>query len=54
VLSDDLTLAANNPQANARGPRLALGGRRWLATLLLLALVAIAWEGSKALFNISD
>ncbi len=53
-MSDDLTLAANNPQANARGPRLALGGRRWLATLLLLALVAIAWEGSKALFNISD
>ncbi len=53
-MSDDLTLTATRSGAGARGPRLALGVRRWLATLLLLIVIAAIWEGAKALFNISD
>jgi NitT/TauT family transport system permease protein len=54
VVSDDLTLTTNNPDPGALGPRLALGGRRWLATLLVLLMIAIIWEAAKALFSISD
>jgi NitT/TauT family transport system permease protein len=30
------------------------GARRWLATYALLILIAIAWEGAKAVFSLSD
>ena len=53
-MSDDLTLATNTPASRPRSPGGSRGGRSWLATLLLLALIAIAWESAKALFSISD
>ena len=53
-MSDDLTLATNTPASRPRSPGGSHGGRSWLATLLLLALIAIAWESAKALFSISD
>jgi NitT/TauT family transport system permease protein len=52
-VSDDLTLA-NSPSPPPRSPGLGRGGRSWLSALLLLALIAIAWESAKALFGISD
>jgi NitT/TauT family transport system permease protein len=54
VVSDDLTLAANNTGWGARGARLALGSRRWLMTLLLLVIIAVIWEAAKAIFGLSD
>jgi NitT/TauT family transport system permease protein len=53
-VSDDLTLATNTSAPHPRSPELSLGGRSWLAALLLLVLIAIAWESAKALFGISD
>jgi NitT/TauT family transport system permease protein len=53
-VSDDLTLATNTPAPRRRSPELSPGGRSWLAALLLLVLIAIAWESAKALFGISD
>jgi len=53
-VSDDLTLATNTPAPHPRSPELSPGGRSWLAALLLLVLIAIAWESAKALFGISD
>jgi NitT/TauT family transport system permease protein len=37
-----------------RSRALVQGGSSWLAALLLVVLIAIAWEGAKALFSISD
>ncbi|HJZ46977.1 MAG TPA: ABC transporter permease [Roseiflexaceae bacterium] len=53
-MSDDLTLATNSAAPHARNPRLSLGGRSWLATLLLMLLVVAVWEGAKGIFGISD
>jgi NitT/TauT family transport system permease protein len=53
-VSDDLTLAAKSPQAGIRASWLGSSGRGWLVALLLLALIAVAWESAKAIFNISD
>ena len=53
-MSDDLTLATNTPAPRPRSPGLSRGGRSWLATLLLVVLIAIVWESAKALFSISD
>jgi NitT/TauT family transport system permease protein len=53
-VSDDLTLATNTPSPRPRSPKLARGGRSWLATLLLLLLIAIVWESAKALFSIPN
>jgi len=53
-VSDDLTLATNTPAPHRPRPELSPGGRSWLAALLLLVLIAIAWESAKALFGISD
>ena len=53
-MSDDLTLATNTRAPRRRSPELSPGGRSWLAALLLLVLIAIAWESAKALFGISD
>jgi NitT/TauT family transport system permease protein len=53
-VSDDLTLASNTPSPGPRSPGLLRGGRSWLATLLLLVLITIAWESVKALFGIPD
>src|SRR5215207_4123414 len=39
AVSDDLTLATNTPSPRPRSPKLARGGRSWLATLLLLLLI---------------
>jgi NitT/TauT family transport system permease protein len=53
-VSEDLTLATNTSSPHRRNPGLSPGGRSWLATLLLLVLIAITWESAKALFSISD
>src|SRR5215211_3267080 len=53
-VSDDFTLATNRPSPIPRSPSLARGGRGWMASLLLLVAIAIAWEGAKALFGIPD
>ena len=53
-MSDDLILASNTPSPRPRRPGLSRGGRSWLATLLLLIVIAIAWESAKALFGIPD
>jgi NitT/TauT family transport system permease protein len=53
-VSDDLTLATSTPSPRASSPRAWLGGRGWLATVLLLLLIAAVWQGAKALFSISD
>jgi NitT/TauT family transport system permease protein len=53
-VSDDLTLATSTPAPRAPSTRASLGARSWLATLLLLLLIAAVWQGAKALFNISD
>jgi NitT/TauT family transport system permease protein len=53
-VSDDLTLATSTPAPRARSLRLSRGSRGWLAALLLLLLIAIAWETAKALFQIPD
>jgi NitT/TauT family transport system permease protein len=52
-VSDNLTLA-NTPSARPRRSGLSRGGRSWLATLLLLVLIAIVWESVKALFKLPD
>src|SRR6478672_1465879 len=47
ALSDDLTLATNRSAIRPRSLGLAGSGRRWLATLVLLIVIAIIWEGAK-------
>jgi NitT/TauT family transport system permease protein len=53
MVSEEVILAAKEAGA-ARGGGLVSHGRRWLSTLLILALIAIVWEGAKALFSIPD
>ena len=53
-MSEDLLLAAQNAHDRTRNWRLALGWRRWLVMLLLIGLIGILWEASKALFGIPD
>lgn len=53
-MSDDFTLATNPPAPRPRNLGRSTSGRSWLATLLLLGVLAIAWEGAKALFGIPD
>jgi NitT/TauT family transport system permease protein len=53
-VSDDLTLATNTSAIRPRGLGRAGSGRRWLATLVLLIVIAIIWEGAKTIFNLSD
>lgn len=53
-MSDDLTLASRNPGAN-KPQRWRLGAAQgWLATLIILIVLAIVWESAKAIFKISD
>ena len=49
-----MLLAASDARMRPRGAGAAFRGRGWLALLLIVALAAVAWEGAKALFNISD
>ena len=53
-MSDDLTLAANNPQPGIPPARRPLLDQRWVSTLLILIGFGLAWEGAKALFSIPD
>ncbi len=53
-MSDDLALPTNTPPPRPRSAGGSHRGRGWLATLLLLVLIAIAWESAKALFGISN
>jgi NitT/TauT family transport system permease protein len=54
VVSDDLTLAANNPQGNKPERWRPAISQRWLATLVVLVVLAIVWESVKAIFTLSD
>jgi NitT/TauT family transport system permease protein len=53
-MSEDLTLAVKNPRVIARGAGRQSGGRSWLATLGLLIVFGLVWEGVKLLFGVSD
>jgi NitT/TauT family transport system permease protein len=53
MLSEDAIPAAQETRP-ARRPRRVLRHRPWMASLLLLAILAIAWEVFKLLFSISD
>ncbi len=53
-MSEDLTLAAKNLQANAQRRWHPQGSQRWLAMLVVLIVLALAWEGVKAIFGLSD
>ncbi|MBK9711961.1 MAG: ABC transporter permease [Kouleothrix sp.] len=52
-MSDDLILAANGSQAAARRSQRPIN-RSGVSTLFILIALALAWEGAKALFKISD
>lgn len=54
AVSDDLTLATNTAPPRTRNRRQSPGGRSWLATLLLLVLIGLAWEGAKLIFGVTD
>lgn len=53
-MSEDLLLAPSDARVRPRRAILALRGRRWLVPLLTVALIAVAWEGAKALLGIPD
>src|SRR5262245_41615434 len=54
TVSEDLLLATTDARAGSLGARPAFNGQRWLAVLLILALIAVAWEGIKVLFSLPD
>jgi NitT/TauT family transport system permease protein len=53
MVSEEAIPAAKTTGAG-RGLGAAFHSRRWLATLVIVGLIAIVWEGAKALFNIPD
>ena len=52
-MSEDLTLRAKNVQASWQRS-LPAASKRWLATLAVLFVLAVVWEGAKLLFGLSD
>jgi NitT/TauT family transport system permease protein len=52
-VSEDVILAANDASTIRRSRPLLRGGP-WLSALLILALLAIAWEAIKLIFGVSD
>jgi NitT/TauT family transport system permease protein len=53
-LSDELTLIGNNGQATHRRLRLPAGSQRYIAPLVIVVLVVVAWVAAKRLWAIPD
>ena len=53
-MSDELPLIGDDPPSAGRRLRLPDGSQRYVAPLLLLALILIAWEASKRIWAIPD
>jgi NitT/TauT family transport system permease protein len=53
-VSEDLLVATTDARSEPSGARPLSRGRRSLPVLLIVVLIAVAWEGTKALFSLPD